>query len=98
MPFSSLAARPREDHPARPADPLAPPFYPIGLLPTMQGLLAAVADAETRYEIERERIEQGAGAEQDKERALAELRAAHEDRRGLHEARWAELQSQAEQP
>ena len=98
MPFSSLAARPREDQYARPADPLAPPFYPIGLLPTMQGLLAAVADAETSHEIERERIEQGAGSEQDKERALAELRAAHEDLRGLHEARCAELQSQAEQP
>jgi hypothetical protein len=63
MPFSNLAARPREDHPARPANPLAPPFYPIGLLPTMQGLLAAVADLETRYEIEREQIEQGPGSE-----------------------------------
>ena len=62
MPFSSLAARPREDHPARPADPLAPPFYPADLLPTMQGLLAAVADLETRYEIEREQIDVQGGA------------------------------------
>jgi hypothetical protein len=37
MPFSNLAARPREDHPARPANQLAPPFYPIGLLPTSRG-------------------------------------------------------------
>ena|SRR5690242_21144930 len=95
MPFSSLAARPREDHPARRADPLAPPFYPIGLLPTMQGLLAAVADVETRYEIEREQIEQGPGSEQDKQRRLAELRAGHQHRRGLHEARWAERQCKA---
>src|SRR5690349_17896590 len=83
MPFRSLAARPRDNHPARPADPLAPPFYPIGLLPTMQGLLAAAADLETHYEIEREQIEQGPGSEQDKERRLAELRAAHENRCSL---------------
>jgi hypothetical protein len=95
MPFSNLAARPREDHPARPANPLAPPFYPIGLLPTMQGLLAAVADLETRYEIEREQIEQGPGSEDDKQRRLAELRAACEDGRGVHEARWAERQGKA---
>ena len=68
-----------------------PRFYPTDLLPTMQGLLAAVADLETRYEIDREQIEQGAGSEEDKERRLAELRADHEHRRGLHEARWAEL-------
>jgi len=93
MPFSSLAARPRKDHSAWPADPLAPPFYPIDLLPAMQGLLAAVADAETRYEIEREQIEQWPGSEEDKECRLAELQAAHEHRRGLHEAQWAELQA-----
>ena len=91
MPFSSLAARPREDHPARPADPLAPPFYPADLLPTMQGLLAAVADLETRYEIEREQIEQGSGSDEEKECRLTELRACHEHGQNLHEARWAEL-------
>ena len=95
MPFSNLAARPREDHPARPADTLAPPFYRIGLLPTMQGLLAAVADLETWSEIEREQIEQGPGSEDHKQRCLAELRVACEDCRGLHEARWAERQGKA---
>src|SRR3954471_21387229 len=50
MPFSSLAARPREDHPARPAGAPEPRFYSTDLLPTMQDLLAAVADLETRYE------------------------------------------------
>jgi hypothetical protein len=92
MPFS-FATRPREDPSARPADPLAPPFYPIDLLPAMQGLLAAVADAETRYEIEREQIEEGSGPEEDKQHRLAELRDAHQHRCALHEARWAELQA-----
>ena len=61
----------------------------------MQGLLAAVADAETRYEIEREQIEQGSETEENKERRLAELRAAHEHGRGLQGARWAELPGKA---
>ena len=98
MPFSNLAARPREDHPARPADPLAPPFYPIGLLPAMQAHLAAVADLKTRYEIEREQIEQGPGSEEEKQRRLAELELAHRHRCDLHEARWAARQGQAERP
>ena len=90
MPFS-LAARPREDHAARSTDPLAPPFYPADLLPAMQGLLAAVADLETGYEIERERIEQGAGSEKIKQRELAELEAAHQHQCGLYEQQWGEL-------
>jgi len=56
----------------------------------MQGLLAAVADAQTRYEIEREQIEQGPGSEKDKQRRLAELRAVHEHRCGL-QADYVEL-------
>ena len=40
-----------------------------------------------------ERAGQGSGSEEAKERALAELRVAHEHGRGLHEARWAELQA-----
>src|SRR5215204_7101207 len=90
MPFS-FAARPREDHCVRPIGAPEPRFYPTEFLPAMQGLLAAVADAQTRYEIEREQIEQGPGSEKDKQRRLAELRVVHEHRRGLHEARWAEL-------
>jgi len=61
----------------------------------MQGLLSAVADLETRYEIEREQIRQGPGSDEDKEHRLAELRAAREHCRGLHEARWAELRGYA---
>jgi hypothetical protein len=92
MPFS-FALSACLDHSARPSGTPVPHFYPTDRLPAMQSLLAAVADAETRYEIEREQIEQGSGSEEDKERALAELRAAHEQGRGLHEARWAELQA-----
>ena len=65
MPFS-FAARPREDHCVRPIGAPEPRFYPTEFLPAMQGLLAAVADAQTRYEIEREQIEQGPGSEKDK--------------------------------
>jgi hypothetical protein len=83
----------REDHAVRSTDPLAPPFYPVDLLPAMQGLLAAVADLETRNEIERERIEQGSGSEKIKQRELAELEAAHQHRCGLYEQQWDELQS-----
>ena len=90
MPFS-FAVSACLDHSAQPVHAPAPRIYSTDLLPTMQGLLAAVADTETRCEIERERIEQGSGSEEDKERTLTELRAAHEHRRGLHEARWSEL-------
>ena len=55
------------------------------------GACSTTSGRETRYEIERERIEQGSGSEEEKERRLAELRAAHEHRRGVHEAQWAEL-------
>jgi hypothetical protein len=97
MPFS-FAVSVCLDHSARPLGAPAPCFYPTDLLPTMQGLLAAVADAETLYEIERKQIEKGPGSEEDKECRLAERRAAHERGRGLHEAQWAELTGEAEQP
>jgi hypothetical protein len=89
MPFS-FAMRPREDHSARPSGTPVPRFYSTDRLPAMQGLLAAVADAETRYEIEREQIEQGPGSEKDQQRRLAELRAVHEHRCGL-QADYVEL-------
>jgi hypothetical protein len=97
MPFS-FAARPRQDHSARPSGAPEPRIYSTHLLPTMQGLLAVQADIETRYEIERERIEQGSGPEEAKQCRLAELDAVHQNRRDLHEACWAELQGRAERP
>ena len=83
MPFSF--ARPREGHSARPPSAPEPRFYSTDLLPGMQDLLATVADLETHYEIERERIEHGSGSEEINQRALAELEAAHQHRRGLYE-------------
>ena len=83
MPFSF--ARPRQDQSARPPSAPEPRFYSTDLLPAMQDLLATVADLETHHEIERERIEHGAGSEEINQRALAELEAAHQHRRGLYE-------------
>jgi hypothetical protein len=91
MPFSF--ARPREGHSARPPSAPEPRFYSTDLLPGMQDLLATVADLETHYESERERIEHGSGSEEIKQRAFAELEAAHQHRRGLYKQQWGELQS-----
>src|SRR5829696_8957082 len=90
MPFSF--ARPREDHSARPPSAPEPRFYSTDLLPRMQDLLATVADLEMHYEIEREQIEHGSGSEEIKQCELAELKAAHQHRRGLYEQQWGELQ------
>ena len=64
----------------------------------MQGRFAAQADIETRYEIERKQIEQGSGSEEDKERRLPELEAAHQHRRSLHEPQWVKVQGNAKRP
>jgi hypothetical protein len=90
MPFS-FATRPGEDHLAHPTGTPETRLYSTDLLHTMRGLLPTVADLGARYEIERKQIEKGPGSEKDKQRRLAELRVVHEHRRGLHEARWAEL-------
>jgi hypothetical protein len=81
MPFS-FAVSACLDHAAQPVHAPAPRFYSTDLLPAMQDHLVAVADAETRYEIQREQIEQGSVSEEDKECRLAKLRAAHEQGRG----------------
>jgi hypothetical protein len=41
----------------------------------LPNLPAALADIETRYEMERERLEQGSGTEDEKQRLRAELEA-----------------------
>src|SRR5215207_5770837 len=97
MPFSFAARAPKNANPQ--ASRLAEtPFYSSDLLPAMQGLLAALADVETRYEIEREQIEQGSGPDEAKQRAFAALDAAHQHRRDVHEQGWVDLQSKAERP
>jgi|1185.fasta_scaffold44843_1 hypothetical protein len=86
MPFSvALRDRTAEEPGTR--------FYQSDLLPEMQGLLAALADVETRYEIARERIEQAPEAEDEKGRMLAELEAGWQRSREPLVQRLAQLQS-----
>jgi rhodanese-related sulfurtransferase len=66
------------------------------LLSAMQGLMAAVIDSRAAYEAERERIEEGVGSDEATHRSLAELDAAHQHRRAMHEQGWGELQGEAE--
>jgi hypothetical protein len=97
MPFSFAARAPKNANPQ--ASRLAKtPFYPSDLLPAKQSLPAALADIETRHEIEREQIEQWSGPEEAKQRFLAELEVAHQHRRDLYEQQWGELQRKAERP
>jgi len=90
MPFS-FAVSVCLDHAAQSVGAAVPRFYSTDLLPTMQGFLAAQADIETRCEIEREQIEQGAGSQEVKQRRLAELEAAHQHRRDLHEVAYMKV-------
>jgi hypothetical protein len=93
MPFS-FAVSACLDHAAQPVHAPAPRFYSTDLLPTMQGFLAAVADIETRYEIEREQIEQGSGPEEVKQHLRSELERQHQQARTMQVQRLARLQEQ----
>src|SRR5215204_3052463 len=93
MPFS-FAVSVCLDHSAQSVGAAVPRFYPTDLLPTMQGLLAAVADIETRYEIERERIEQGSGSEEVKQHLRSELERDHQLARTMQVQRLTRLQEQ----
>jgi hypothetical protein len=73
------------------AKEMLPPRYASDLTPEIQAALAALADVETRYEIERERLEQSAG-EVDREDLLRELEDRHRAERGPLVQRLAELQ------
>jgi hypothetical protein len=68
-------------------------LYRSDPLPELQSLLAALADIETCYEIACERLEQGAGMDEQKQRLRAELEAVwHQDRAPIV-LRLAQLQS-----
>lgn len=68
----------------RTADEPKTRFYSSEPLPEMQGLLASLADVESGYEIARERVEHGRGAEDEKGRMLTELEAGwQQDREPL---------------
>ena len=77
------------------SDPLAmrqsPSLYPADRLTDMQSILAAWADLETAYEIEREQIEQWSGSEAMKQHLLADLEDRHQARRELFQEQWEKL-------
>ena len=79
-----------------PSDALEACFCAADLLSTMQGLLAGVTDSEAADEAERERIEEGVGSDEAAHRSLAELEAAHQHRRAMHEQGWGKRQGEAE--
>jgi hypothetical protein len=66
-------------------------LYDAERLTDMQGVLAAVADLETEYEIERERIEHWSGSEEMKQQLLADLEDRHQARREIYQERWDKL-------
>ena len=53
------------------------PIYSDDLLPDLQRTLAALADIETRYEIERDCLERWSGPAEVKDHLLAELEQCH---------------------
>ncbi len=68
------------------------PAYPSDLTPEIQSTLAALADVETRYEIERERLDDLMGPTPLKTRLLARLEARHQGDRMPLVQRLADLQ------
>ena len=88
-----LAALARKDAHTRATGSSPVPLYPSDLLPEMQSLLAALADIETRYEIACERLEQGAGMDEETQGSRAELEAVWYQDRAPIERQLAQLQS-----
>jgi hypothetical protein len=68
------------------------PADPSDLTPEIQHTLAALADVETRYEVERERLDHWTGPTQIKSRLLACLEARHQGDRLPLVQRLADLQ------
>ncbi len=68
MPFSLGSQAPRQDRTEF-------PFYADHLLPALQSALAALADLDTRYERERDHLEQWTGPEAVKARLIVALEA-----------------------
>ena len=67
-----------------------------GALSDLHDTLVAIADLETQYEIERDKIEQSSGTAEVKERDRAALEDAHQHRCEPHVQQWAKLQDQAD--
>lgn len=92
MPFRSTFYA-RVGAPDHASDTTQPTWSSSRVLSGAQDTLAAIADLETRYEIEREHIVQSSGPEEAKERHLAELQAAYQHDRNAYEQRWRTLYS-----
>src|SRR3954449_6162700 len=70
-------------------------LYPAERLTDMQSILAALADLETAYEIEREQVEQWSGSEAMKQQLLADLEDRHQARRELFQEQWEKLNNRS---
>jgi hypothetical protein len=92
MLFGSAALE-RKDAATRATGSSPVSIYPSDLLPQLPKLPAALADIETRYEMERERLEQGSGTEDEKQRLRAELETVWQRDREPIARRLAQLQS-----
>ena len=68
------------------------PATPTDLTPEIQRTLASLADVETRYEIERERLDHWSGPTPLKSRILARIEARHQGDRLPLVQRLADLQ------
>ena len=72
-------------------DPTLTPTYSDDLLPDMQDTLAALADLETRYRIDRERLDGWSGPEAIKDHLLKQLDERRMQEREPYAHRLAEL-------
>jgi hypothetical protein len=71
------------------------PFYPDDLLPRLQQTLAALADVQIRFEIERDFLEDWSGSAEVKDCLVAELNRCHTANRGRLVSCLAQLQREA---
>ena len=75
----------------RPAEPASARLYPDDVEPAVQDTLGVLANIDSHYEVERERLEQWIGPSTVKERLAAELDEAHRSEREPHVKLLAEL-------
>src|SRR4051812_35573124 len=73
-------------------------LYDAERLTDMQSVLAALADLETEYEIECERIEHWSGSEAMKQQLLADLEDRHQARREAYQEQWDKLNGRSRSP
>jgi len=91
MLFSFASQAPRQDR-------TETSFYADHLLPALQSTLAALADLDTRYEIERDYLEEWSGPDEVKERLMAALEAGWQCNREPIVGRLTRLQNQMRAP